>query len=134
MDFDGTIFKISVVVLMVQPQNNTGSVEQLIKCIKGSQNIQPTFHHNTKNFQTISFGNNEIIILRNSLKIFHAMMECGLYVLRPFNSFSYNTEMFRVANLISNNKQKVSHNNETYLQNFRLGHISTSKKIAFNVA
>ena len=35
-------------------------------------------------------------------------MKYGLYVFRPFESCSFNTEIFRVANTISNKKQKVS--------------------------
>ena len=61
-----------------------------------------------KQLFTISFDNNVIIISRNGLKICHACLEYGLYVLRPFESYSFNTKMFRVANPISNKKQNVS--------------------------
>ena len=55
---------------------------------------------------SISFNNNEIVISRNSLKICCACMEYGLYVLRSFEAYSFNTEMFRVGYPISNKKQK----------------------------
>ena len=76
---------------------------------------------------TISFNNNEIIISRNGLELCRACLECGLYVLRPYESYSFNTEMFRVANPISNKKQKVSNDNQTYLWHLRLGHISLDR-------
>ena len=47
--------------------------------------------------------------------------------MRPFESCSFNTEMFRVATPISNKKQKVSHDDETYLWHLRLGHISLDR-------
>ena len=76
---------------------------------------------------TISFNNNEIIISRNGLELCRACLECGLYVLRPYESYSFNTEMFRVANPISNKKQKVSNDDQTYLWHLRLGHISLDR-------
>ena len=45
---------------------------------------------------SISFINNEIIILRNGLDIFHAKPENGLYVLRPTERSLNNSELFKV--------------------------------------
>ena len=64
---------------------------------------------------------------RNGLNICYAHLEYGLYVLRPHTSYSFNTEMFRIANPISNKKQRVSPNDETYLWHLRLGHISLDR-------
>ena len=47
---------------------------------------------------SISFNNNEIIISRNNFKICHACLDNGLYVLRPHESFTFNTEMFKIVN------------------------------------
>ena len=63
----------------------------------------------------VSLNNNAIVISRNGLNICSTHLEYGLYVLRPYTSYSFNTEMFRIANPISNKKQKASPNNETYL-------------------
>ena len=76
---------------------------------------------------SISFNNNEIIISRNGFEICHACLDNGLYVLRPYESFTFNTEMFKIANPQSNKRQKVSHDNETYLWHLRLGHISLDR-------
>ena len=51
---------------------------------------------------SISFDTNAIIIYRNSLEICRAYLEYELYILRPFESSSYNIEMFRVGNLSFN--------------------------------
>ena len=45
-----------------------------------------------KQLFTISINNNAIIISRNGLEIYRACLEYGLYVLRPFESYSLNTE------------------------------------------
>ena len=63
----------------------------------------------------ISFNNNKIIISRNSFEICYTCLENGLYVQRPYESFTFNTKIFRVAKLIYNKCQKVSNNDETYL-------------------
>ena len=76
---------------------------------------------------SISFNNNEIIISRNGFEICHACLDNGLYILRPNESFTFNTEMFKIANPQSNKRQKVSHDNETYLWHLRLGHISLDR-------
>ena len=80
-----------------------------------------------KQLFTISFDNNAINISHNGLEICRACLEYGLYVLRPFESYSFNTEMFRIANPISNKKQKVSNDDQTYLWHLRLGHISLDR-------
>ena len=64
---------------------------------------------------SISFNNNEIIISRNGFEICHACLDNGLYVLRPYESFTFNTEIFKIAKPQSNKRKKVSHDNETYL-------------------
>ena len=51
---------------------------------------------------SISFDNNTIIIYHNGLQICRACMEYGLYIIIHFESYSYNIEMFRVANLSFN--------------------------------
>ena len=76
---------------------------------------------------TISFNNNAIVIYRNGMEICSACLKNGLYVLYPYESFNFNTEMFRVAKPISNKRQKVSSDDETYLWHLRLGHISLDR-------
>ena len=76
---------------------------------------------------SISFNNNKIIISCNGFEICHAYLYSGLYVLRPNESFTFNTEIFKIANLQYNKRQKVSHDNETYLWHLRLGHISLDR-------
>ena len=68
----------------------------------------------------ISFNNNEIIISRNSFEIYHTCLDNGLYILRPYKSFTFNTEIFKIAKLQSNKCQKVSHDNETDRKSTRL--------------
>ena len=75
----------------------------------------------------ICFNNNEIIVLRNGVQICCAKLENGLYVLHPFESQNYNTEIFRVAKPKSNKRPKHSNNFETYLWHLRLGHISIDR-------
>ena len=55
------------------------------------------------------------MILRNGVQICYAKLENGLYVLHPFESQNYHTEMFRVAKPKSNKRQKLSNDNETHL-------------------
>ena len=76
---------------------------------------------------SISFDNNAIIVFHNGLEICRASLEYGLYILRLFESCSFNTEIFRVSNPIFNKKQKVSHDNKMYLRHLRLGHISLDR-------
>ena len=64
------------------------------------------------------------MILRNGMQICYAKLENGLYVLHPFESQNYHTEIFRVAKPKSNKRQKLSNEYETYLWHLRLGHIS----------
>ena len=54
-------------------------------------------------------------------------MENGLYILHVFEPEGNYTEMFRVAKLKSNKRQKLSNDNETYLWHLRLGHISLDR-------
>ena len=61
------------------------------------------------------------------MKLCRACLECGLYVLRPYESYSFKTEMFSVANPISNKKQKLSNDDQTYLWHLILGHISIDR-------
>ena len=63
---------------------------------------------------SVSLNNNAIVISRNGLNICSAYLEYRLYVLRPYTSYSFNTEMFRIANPISNKRQKVSNDDQTY--------------------
>ena len=53
-------------------------------------------------------------------------MENGLYMLRPDEQSLLNTEMFKVEHPKSK-KQKVSHDNDTYLWHLRLGHINLDR-------
>ena len=64
------------------------------------------------------------MISRNGVQISCAKLENGLYVLHPFESQNYHTEMFRAVKSKSNKRQKLSKNFETYLWHLRLGHIS----------
>ena len=73
---------------------------------------------------SILFNNNEIIISRNGFEICYACLDNGLYILRPYESFTFNTQIFRIAKPHSNKRQKISHDDETYLWHLRLGHIS----------
>ena len=63
----------------------------------------------------ICFNNNEIMILRNGVQICYAKLENGLYILHPFESENYHTEIFRVAKPKSKKHQKLSNDYETYL-------------------
>ena len=74
----------------------------------------------------VSFLNNEIIISKNSLNICSEKMENGLYMLRPDEQSLLNTEMFKVEHPKSK-KQKVSHDDDTYLWHLRLGHINLDR-------
>ena len=74
----------------------------------------------------ISFYNNQIIISRNGLNICYANCENGLYILRPNEPMLLNNELFKVEHP-KPKKQKVSHNNDTYLWHLRLGHISLDR-------
>ena len=75
----------------------------------------------------ISFINNEIVISRNGLDICHAKRENGLYVLRPIERSLNNSELFKVEHPKSNKRQKVSHTDNTYLWQVRLGHINLDR-------
>ena len=75
----------------------------------------------------ICFINNEIVISRNGLDIFHAKRENGLYVLRPIERSLNNSELFKVEHPKSNKRQKVSHTDNTYLWHLRLGHINLDR-------
>ena len=75
----------------------------------------------------VSFYNNEIVISRNGLDICHAKPENGLYVLRPDERSINNSELFKVAHPKPNKRQKVSHNDDTYLWHLRLGHINLDR-------
>ena len=88
-----------------------------------SRNLISIFELYKQSF-TICFNNNEIIILRNGVQISCAKLENRLYILHPFESQNYHTEMFRVAKPKSNERQKLSNEYETYLWHIRLGHIS----------
>ena len=70
------------------------------------------------------FNNNEIMILRNGMQISCAKLENRLYVLYPFESQNYHTEIFRVAKPKSNKRQKLSNDYKAYLWHLRLDHIS----------
>ena len=76
---------------------------------------------------SIFFINNEIVISRNGLDIFHAKPENGLYVLRPTERSLNNSELFKVEHPKSNKRQKVSHNDNTYLWHLRLCHINLDR-------
>ena len=75
----------------------------------------------------ISFYDNEIIISRNGLNICHAILENGLYVLRPDERSLNNSELFKVEHPKFNKRQKVSHSDDTYLWHLRLGHINLDR-------
>ena len=76
---------------------------------------------------SISFINNEIVISRNRLDIYHAKPENGLYVLRPTERSLNNSELFKVEHPKFNKRQKVSHSDNTYLWHHRLGHINLER-------
>ena len=77
---------------------------------------------------SISFINNEIVISRNGLDIFHEKPENGLYVLRPTKRSLNNSELFKVEHPKSNKRQKVSHSDNMYLWHLKLGQINLDKK------
>ena len=60
-------------------------------------------------------SNNYIIISCNGFEIYHACLDNRLYVLRPYESFLFNTKIFRIAKPQSNKREKVSQDGETYL-------------------
>ena len=76
---------------------------------------------------SISFINNEIVISRNGLDICHAKPEKGLYVLKPTERSLNDSELFKVEHPKSNKRQKVSHNDNTYLCHLRLGNINIDR-------
>ena len=51
----------------------------------------------------------------------------SLYVIKPYASFMYNIEIFRVAKLIYSKRQKVSNDDQTYSWHLRLGHVSLDR-------
>ena len=76
---------------------------------------------------SISFINNEIVIARNGLDIFHARPKNGLDVLRPTERSLNNSELFKVEHPKSNKRQKVSHSDNTYLGHLWLSHINLDR-------
>ena len=80
-----------------------------------------------KKLFSISFNNNEIIIFCNSFEICHACLDNELYILRTYESFTYNTKIFRIEKSTFNKSQKVSNDYETYLWYLRLRHISLDR-------
>ena len=77
-----------------------------------------------KQLFSISFINNEIVISRSGLDIFHAKPENGLYIFRLTERSLNNLELFKVEHPKSNKRQKVSHSDNTYHWHLRLGHIN----------
>ena len=77
---------------------------------------------------SIYFINNEIVISRNGLDIFHEKPENGLYVLRPTKRSLNNSKLFKVEHPKSNKRQKVSHSDNMYLWHLKLGQINLDKK------
>ena len=75
---------------------------------------------------TVSIYNNQIVISRNGLNIFHVNNENGLYILRSNKRTLLNTELFRVEHSKPKNK-KILDNDDTYLWHLRLGHISLDR-------
>ena len=75
---------------------------------------------------TVSFDNNQIVISRNGLNIFHANNENGLYILRPNKRTLLNTKLFIVEHP-KPEKKKILDNDDTYLWKLRLGHISLDR-------
>ena len=76
---------------------------------------------------SISFINNEIVISRNFLDIFHAKHENGFYVLRQTERSLSNSELFKVEHPKSNKRQTVSHSDNIYLWHLRFGHINLDR-------
>ena len=76
---------------------------------------------------SIYFVNNEFVISINGLDICHAKPENGLYVLRPTERSLNNSKLFKVEHPKSNKRQKVSHNDNTYLCHLWLGHINLDR-------
>ena len=54
-------------------------------------------------------------------------MENGLYILKPYEQISLNTELFNVAKPKTNKRQKVETSDETYLWHLRLRHINLDR-------
>lgn len=52
-----------------------------------------------------------------------ACLENGLYILRPNEPLTLNNDLFKVAKLRTNKRQKTEYNNVMYLWHLRLGHI-----------
>ena len=61
------------------------------------------------------------------MQIYCAKLENGLYVLHPFESKNYHTEIFGVANSKSNKRQQLLNDFETHLWHLRLGYISLDR-------
>ena len=75
---------------------------------------------------SVSFDNNSVIISRNGLNVCSGFLNDGLYMIRPTDESLLNTEMFRVEKPKAK-KQKISHDNNTYLWHLRLGHINLDR-------
>ena len=69
---------------------------------------------------SMSFNNNSNIISRSNFEICHVCMENGLYVLKPYESLTYNSEIFRIVKQISNKYQKISNDDAFYLWHLKL--------------
>ena len=74
----------------------------------------------------VSFNNNSVIIFRSGLNICTGFIDSGLYMIRPKSNSLLNTEMFRVEQP-KHKRQKISHDNDTYLWHLRLGHINLNR-------
>ena len=74
----------------------------------------------------VSFNNNSVIISRSGLNICTGFIDSGLYMIRPKSNSLLNIEMFRVEQP-KHKRQKISHDNDTYLWHLRLGHINLNR-------
>ena len=74
----------------------------------------------------VSFGIESVSISKNGLNICSGYLDDGLFFLRHITKPLLNAKLFKVAEPRSK-KQKVSHENETYLWHLRLGHINLNR-------
>ena len=71
----------------------------------------------------LNFSSTNCSISRNGFQICVAIMEQGLYVLRPSTQISLNSELFSVARPGNLKRKEIDNDDQTYLWHLRLGHI-----------
>ena len=74
----------------------------------------------------VKFNGTSVFISKNGLEICTGSLDSGLYMIRSKLNSLLSTELFKVEQP-KNKKQKISHDNDTYLWHLRLGHINLNR-------